>query len=66
MTINDYCKNWRINRRIRQSDIAKIAGISENAISEFERGNTVSGKIIVAYIVAGMEISHPNSIMIDK
>ena len=66
MTINDYCKNWRINRRIRQSDIANIAGLTECAISAFERGKTISGKIIVAYIVAGMEISHPNSIMIDK
>lgn len=62
MTINEYCKRWRITRRIRQSDIAKIAGISDNAISEFERGNTISGKIIVAYIVSGMEINHPNSI----
>ena len=66
MTINDYCKRWRIQMKIRQSDIAKIAGMSDNAISEFERGNTISGKIIVAYIVAGMEISHPNSIIIDK
>lgn len=65
MTINDYCKSWRITRKIRQSDIAKIAGLSENAVSEFERGNTISGKIIVAYIVAGMEISHPNSITTD-
>jgi transcriptional regulator with XRE-family HTH domain len=66
MKINDYCKHWRINRRIRQSDIAKITGISKNAISEFERGNTISGKIIVSYIVAGMEICHPNSITIDS
>lgn len=66
MTINDYCKRWRITRKIRQSDIAKIAGMSDKSISEFERGNTISGKIIVSYIVAGMEISHPNSIMIDK
>ena len=66
MTINDYCKNWRINRKIRQSDIANIAGLTEYSVSEFERGNTISGKIIAAYIVAGMEISHPNSIMIDK
>lgn len=66
MTINNYCKRWRIKRKIRQSDIAKIVGMSDNAISEFERGKTTSGKIIVAYIVAGMEISHPNSIIIDK
>lgn len=66
MTINDYCKQWRIKRKIRQSDIAKIAGISNNSISEFERGKTISGKIIVAYIIAGMEISHPNSITIDS
>lgn len=64
MTINDYCKRWRITRKIRQSDIAKIAGMSDNAISEFERGNTISGKIIVSYIIAGMEISHPNSIIL--
>lgn len=66
LTINDYCKRWRITKQIRQSDIASIAGLSDCAISEFERGKTQSGKIIVAYIIAGMEISHPNSITIDS
>lgn len=62
MTINEYCKAWRKNHCIPMRAVAAVAGVSNASISEFEQGRTISGKVIVAYIVCGMEITHPNTI----
>lgn len=40
MQINKILKTIRINKKLRQEDIAKIIGIQANTYSDWERGRT--------------------------
>lgn len=40
MQINKILKTIRVNKKLRQEDIAKIIGIQSNTYSDWERGRT--------------------------
>lgn len=43
------CKLKRISKKLSQSDIAKMCGVSRETVSRFERGNDVSLSFYLKY-----------------
>lgn len=51
------CRNWRISQGITQSEIADKAGVSAQAVSQFEAGTCNSLRIYCAYLDFGFKSS---------
>lgn len=50
------CRRWRLDNRYRLQDVADLAGVSRQAVLEFERGIGMSRDMLQAYIDLGMPI----------
>ena len=49
------CRQWRISQCITQSAIAEKAGVSSQAVSQFEAGECKSLRIYCAYLDCGFK-----------
>lgn len=51
------CKKWRQEKGIRQGEIASDLGIAQAAVSAFEAGVNFSGRILLWYVMHGIDLS---------
>lgn len=57
IAIKQQCRQWRIANRYTMQAIAEVAGVSRQAIREFEIGSGCTMKIIAAYVKIGMPVT---------
>ena len=57
IAIKQECRKWRIANRYTMKAIAEAAGVSRQAIREFEVGSGCTMKIIAAYVKVGMPLT---------
>lgn len=53
-TIGACCREWRKDKNITASEMASYIGCCEQNITAFERGENVSGKILLEYVARGL------------
>lgn len=56
MKIHEYCRAWRMQKGLKQREIAEMIGKEAYQISGFENGKRRGLKLLLAYIYAGMSI----------
>lgn len=55
-TIGECCREWRRDKNISVSDMAKYIGCCQQNITAFERGENVSGRLLLEYVAHGLMI----------
>jgi transcriptional regulator with XRE-family HTH domain len=55
-TIGECCREWRRDKNISASDMAKYIGCCHQNITAFERGENISGRILLEYVARGLMI----------
>lgn len=54
--IGQCCRDWRKDKNISALNMAKYAGCCEQNITAFERGENISGRILLEYVRRGLMI----------
>lgn len=55
-TIGECCREWRRDKNISVSDMAKYIGCCQQNITAFERGENISGRLLLEYVARGLMI----------
>ena len=54
--IGECCREWRRDKNISVADMAAYIGCCQQNITAFERGENISGKILLSYIQRGLKL----------
>ena len=55
-TIGECCREWRRDKNISVSDMAAYIGCCQQNITAFERGENISGRLLLEYVARGLMI----------
>ena len=55
-TIGECCREWRKDKNISIMDMAEYCNCTNQNISAFERGENISGRILMEYVRRGLSI----------
>lgn len=54
--IGECCREWRRDKNISVADMAAYIGCCQQNITAFERGENISGRILLEYVARGLMI----------
>lgn len=60
-TIGECCREWRKDNNISIAEMADYANCCQQNITAFERGENLSGRLILEYVNRGLSILGVNS-----
>ena len=55
-TIGECCREWRKDKNISVADMAAYCDCCQQNITAFERGENISGRILLEYVRRGLAI----------
>lgn len=55
-TIGECCREWRKDKNISVADMALYCDCCQQNITAFERGENISGRILLEYVRRGLSI----------
>lgn len=53
-TINEYLAQWRVQHGLTQKQIGDKVGADYTQVSAFERGYSMSGRVMAGYMLSGL------------